>query len=103
LKKIHIFVFMLHSDILKIRNKILSLKYNVSKKEIEGINNNNFNYELYELKKCLEFVLHVFDEEGRLETLKLEEIVSNVKHSKKEANNILRTLKLVKIKYELLH
>lgn len=94
---------MLHSDILKIRNKILTLKYNVSKKQTDEINMNSIysSMELYDLKKCLEFVLHVFDDVRKLETTKLEKINTNIVYNKKLSNNVLRTLKLLKIKYKL--
>lgn len=94
---------MIHSDILKIRYKILTLKYNVSKKQTDEMNINHLDsaFELYELKKCLEFVLHVFDEVSKLEITKLEELNTNIQYNKKESNNILRTLKLLKIKYHL--
>jgi hypothetical protein len=94
---------MQHSEKLKIRNKILSLKYNVSRKQTEELHFGKMDsaFELYDLKKCLDFVLHVFDDVNKLETTKLEEINTNIIYNKKMSNNALRTLKLVKIKYKL--
>jgi hypothetical protein len=94
---------MQHSDKLKIRNKILILKYNVSKKQTEEYNIGMMDsaFELYELKRCLEFILFVFDDVNKLETTKLENIDTNIVYNKKMFNNALRMLKLVKIKYKL--
>ena len=88
---------MLHSNKLKIRNKILNMKYEISK----GMYRSSFEIlmESYELRRCLEFVLHVFDETQKIETANLEHL--NIKIIRKEYNNILRTLKLLKIKYKL--
>lgn len=92
---------MQHSDSLTVRFKILNLKYNISKRQTEELNIGRMDsaFECLELKRNLDFILHIFDDVSKIEPTSLLNI--DIKYNKKEHLKIIRILKLIKLKYNI--
>ena len=90
---------MQHSDILKVRFKILGLISKIRKEKMYLGDHKYFDLmgKYYDLEKTLTDILTEFDVTQKINATKIEK----VKIFTKDYDHIMRTIKLLKIKYNI--